>query len=519
MRWVTKGRVLALAPLGLLAAAMALRVHALGGVLTTDTLQLLHGTAATDACLHAGSLRCHDVGQWPLLQYLPALAVKRLGGSRSQAANALIYLNFASVLGTLALLWVAGARSRLPGGAQLAAVAGLVSPLLWYGVAGFGEATAAFAGTLFVVGVALRWHPALIAVALFAAGISKETALPFLLVFGLLALRAGHHTGRSRRTVAAAILAGAFAALAATVLFNLFRYGVPYNRYYADPDWMVSSLGDRARIVIAYLIAPNTGLLLFWPVACLVGGVAIAAGGRGRRTVALATLTLLALVVVFASWWSPFGWFAWGARFIVPWVPPFLALTLLAASAGAGEAMRRLLRSRALVLGTGAVALVLGLAQLGAFLGFVHVLDRFYAPPAAGACARFPRQNGLALIRAGDPAVHASSADCVVESAWGGGFVLRDAYREFRGARWIYAALYAAALAGLLTAASSRARGYGKTVAPVVASMIVIALTGQLAAASTRSSRAAPFGSITTAFSSSSSSKTPGAELTQSPNP
>jgi hypothetical protein len=459
-----KNHVLGLIPLLVLMGALAGREIGRGGVVTTDTLNLLDSTAGLDLCLDRGDLSCDEMGRWPPLQYIPALVFKRLGASFVDAANDLIYLNGLAVMAVLALLWVAGRRSGAPWLAPLAILAGLVSPLLWYGAAGFAEAVAASLTLLFVVAVALGWNPWLAGGALWAAALSKETALPFLVALGVIALLLRPRDDPRRRPLAIALGAGAAAAALTIGLVNLSRYGVPWNRYYVDPDWAVHGLGWRADFFAAQLVSPNAGLLWFWPLA--TAAVAAAGAGalrharrartlRGRPGLVLATVAVLAgLIATFASWWAPFGWVAYGPRLIVPWVPAVLALVLLAWGEQLGSLTRALLARPGRAVAVGVVALALGLPQLGAFLDPPRPLRNL---EEAGVCPPVP--DVLARIRAGDPEANRGHNVCTARFAWLHRPMMRDALRGIRGTRWLYAALYAAAVAGLvITARSATAR-------------------------------------------------------------
>jgi hypothetical protein len=449
----------ALVPLIVLLCAVSVREYVKGGVVTSDTLQLLDGTAAMDACLHAGRLRCHlAVSFWPPLQYIPALALKRIGASRATTENALIYLNGVAVLVTLALLWIVGRRSRAPGIAPLLVLAGLVSPLLWYGDSGFGEALAAAATTTMVVSILLGWNGAVTAFACCLAVISKETALPFVVVFGAAAIALRLHSTRSFRSHAIAIAGGAAAGVALIAALNLFRYGVPWNRYYLRSGWEVKSASRRAEFFAAELVAPNAGLVWFWPVASAI----VAACGyfcartlrathtlRGRAgALAAALVAFLLLLATFASWWSPFGWFALGGRLIVPWVPALLALCAAAAAEPVYAAFGRLARSLPVLVATTALVIVLGLAELGAMLDPLRPFALFNR----GGCR--PVAHLLERIPAGDATAHAAEDACLSERAWRERSVLEDTLHALGGANAWFATLYVFSVVGLVAAAA-----------------------------------------------------------------
>src|SRR5205823_13296851 len=127
--------------------------------------------------------RFGQVSYFPILQYLPGLALKRLGAHEIDVARGLIWINGLAVLGMLALL-VLLCRRR---GASTATMALLLlvvlsGPLLWYAESGYSEALSAFLVLLAVTAVLLEWPPAAVAAGCLLAGITKETAPAFVLL-------------------------------------------------------------------------------------------------------------------------------------------------------------------------------------------------------------------------------------------------------------------------------------------------------------------------------------------------
>src|SRR4051812_8739402 len=83
--------------------------------LTSDTFGLLNGVGVIDRCLHAhqwdcGSQGYGSIGPSAILQYLPALALKRLGATYDGAAHGLVWVNTAAFVLLLALLWHTGRK-------------------------------------------------------------------------------------------------------------------------------------------------------------------------------------------------------------------------------------------------------------------------------------------------------------------------------------------------------------------------------------------------------------------------
>lgn len=460
----SKAHLVGLVPLLILVAMLAGReVHAPGFV-AADTADLLHGVAALDGCLHAGHLRCDEgVDHWPPLQYIPALALKRMGLSFRDTGIALIYLNGLAVIGVLILLWLVGRRVRGPGLAPLAVLAGLVSPLLWYANVSFTDGMAAFFVVLLVAAIGLGWSPWIAGLATCVATLSKETAPPFLVALGGVALLAADLESARRRKIVIGAGAGLTAGLAGIAAFNLMRYGVPWNRYYIDPDWATKGVLWRADFFAAELVSPNAGILWFWPIAvAAIAASAVTAAAaarragsiRGRPALVGGTLLVLgALLVTFAGWWSPFGWYAWGSRFLVPWIPAVLCVLLLAWGEELGALARRVLNARVGLAAMFATAAVFGLAQLGAALRPVQVLRTFYEP---GCPPRPP--DLLDRIQAGDAGLHHIQNICTSHTAWISRPMLERSLHQVGGSRLPYALVYVLAVAGLIATARSSLR-------------------------------------------------------------
>jgi hypothetical protein len=311
-----------------------------------DTLQLYRGAAVALRCLEDGTFRnCgrspqelaaseqqyplrSAVGPFAFLQYPPAILMIKAGLSERHTLRGLALLSLAAYLALLGLLAYAG--RRWGAGLVLVAVGG---PLLFYATSTLAESLSAVLIVLATVAVLRRWHAAWIGVTAWLAAITKETAAPFVLAIGLIALLGIGSRPRSRGAYAG-LVAGCLAGAVTGALFNVFRYGTVLNEDELGAVWGESyggnilplSLGQRLLHFAGLLVAPNGGLLFFWPLAVAVLLLALRRSWRGLAIWA----TLLVLTAGFASYFNPFGWFAWGPRLLLPWIP---ALALLAVAA------------------------------------------------------------------------------------------------------------------------------------------------------------------------------------------
>lgn len=232
----------------------------------------------------------------------------------------------------------------------------LASPLLFYAHNTFGEMAAASLTVLFVAALVTRRSWPLVAGAAFLAGITKETAAPFLLALAVivaLGLRAqGTSIGRGRIV---GVVVGLGSAVVANAAFNVFRYGGVANLDYTRGRFGQPRppIDERLELFGGLFFAPNAGIVAFWPIAAmLLVAVAIFALPGARSRPAASRWPAVALVGVFlalqaglASWQSPFGWFAWGPRLTLPWIPAFLAVAVVLHGKELESAVRWLTRT------------------------------------------------------------------------------------------------------------------------------------------------------------------------------
>lgn len=125
---------------------------------------------------------------------------------------------------------------------------------------------------------------------------------------------------------ASACLAGLAPWLAVVLWYNWLRSGSIWGPGYAPWNWEVSlSWEVFGKQLVAYLLAPGRGILVFCPVVVLA---IIGARGAWRKQPALVGAALL----LFAPYWlfhaarvAPDSW-AWGPRYLVPVLGPLMLL-------------------------------------------------------------------------------------------------------------------------------------------------------------------------------------------------
>jgi hypothetical protein len=367
--------------------------------LTSDTFALLNGVGVVDHCLHAHKWACGQsgfgsIGSSPLLQFIPALTFKRLGATYDTTAHGLAWVNTASVVLLLLLLWRTGRSIGDRRLSILLALMAVTSPLLWYSSAGFAEAFAALAVTAFTCAVVTRSRGLLMGTSLWLAAISKEPALPFLLALAFVVLRQPVADGvRVTRGQITGLAVGAVAALATNIGFNAFRSaeGIasgsrPLASSLSHIAAPAPTIAEKAEAAVGLVLAPNVGLLWFWLVAlgCIALGLAAAwrRAGAARAFVGTPAFGAVVVFVLFiggvSSFVAPYGFVAFGPRYLVPWVPSIVVIALSDWPA-CSELLHRLRAHTRTVAAIAVVIVLLAVSQLTAFLNPVRAYDHFQA--------------------------------------------------------------------------------------------------------------------------------------------
>jgi hypothetical protein len=278
-----------------------------------------------------------------------------------------------AVLGMLLLVAFPVRRLLGPEWAVVLAIAIITAPLVVYALLPWGEALAAFLTFAFVV-VACQRRPAWLFALAVLAGITKETAAPFLLVLGLVCARSAADRFLPPTRLLLPLVGGVLAGFAVNLLFNVFRFGTTANIYYtAFPR--VPGLGRRFKYAVSLWFAPNVGVLWFWFLAAvIVAGLVVATVLLVIRhlrepLVWLPPAIVVGLIALFtaglASWYSPFGWIAWGPRHMLPFLPAFLLAGVWTAREPMTAGLRWTIQRAVPLAAVTVVVVVLGFAQAG----------------------------------------------------------------------------------------------------------------------------------------------------------
>jgi hypothetical protein len=329
-----------------------------------DTPFVLDGTNALTDCLSRGDfVACgytghlnvwglmSPIGDWPLLQHLPDLIATSLGISgHPDRVKILVVLNVVAVVSSVLLARIVLSRAGQPAWFWGFLLVVLSGPLLAYTSISWGEALASGVLACFAAAALLQAPPAVVMLAALGACMTKETAYPFVIAIGLLGLvLARRRTGRPIRRHAVWGAAGVGVAFVLASLLNVVRFGSVLNTNYLQPELHTPGIGRKLEYAIGLLVAPNGGILFFWPSATvlLLAACVLPLAFRSRRRLDARLALVLAAVVTglaigLSEWWTPF-WVAWGPRLTLPWVLPLVLIALVAYGEPLGELARRLL--------------------------------------------------------------------------------------------------------------------------------------------------------------------------------
>lgn len=269
---------------------------------------------------------------------------------------------------------------RLEDGAEvtaltLAAIAALATPLAVYAKTIFPQVVeSALLMTCFVR--AREWRalprPKIARWLGVACGFAVLTRTAFLVVVPIFAAwlivtGAESHSKRKRALFGFVVPVAAAAVILGWV--NWLKWGSPFDSGLHDAYMIFST--DLWFGLTGLLVSPGKGLLLYAPVLLVSIVFAPSLWRAGRAEVLLALAVTAAYLGVYARWYDWPGGLAWGPRFLIPLIAPWLALTARALAVHP-------LSSRRWLLGTGLVGA--GIQFLGASL-YPHwiVLDGY--PP------------------------------------------------------------------------------------------------------------------------------------------
>jgi hypothetical protein len=348
-----------------------------------DTGVLVTGTHAALDCIkdgtftncgHVAGTDASSVGAFAIFQYLVAAPMVAVGWGDATVERGLAWVSTLAVAGMVVLALTVGRRVLGRRWAVVLVLAMVSGPMVLYGLIPFGEALSTFLYFAFALAACTRrWR--WIAVTMFTACLTKETVAPFLFVIGAVCARDDDDGWLPPARVTVSMVGGAVAAGVVNTAFNIFRFGTWSNLTYNAPFTRVPGVPIKVKLALADWLAPNVGVLFFWTVTALVlFGVLVATVVTIVRRPRQPRRWLPALVVVvttavftgaLASWWSTFGWLAWGPRLTLPLLPALVVAALRAASESLDTGLRWLVGSVPRAVVTAVVLAVLAVGQAG----------------------------------------------------------------------------------------------------------------------------------------------------------
>jgi hypothetical protein len=331
----------------LLSVALVLQRGGAHHLANGDTAVLVKGLPSISKCLsrrilidcnaHLSADNLPTVSKFPLIQTFPAYVFHVFGASAATVTDLLGWLN---AIVTVAFIGSACWWCYHRAGLRLAVLCGLLlapGMLIPYSGQTLAEplAAAALCGTVLAAARRDRVSPWLLGLAILAVT-GKETAAPFVILFGLAGVAFSGAARPVARRAAVTLAVGAAIGVALSATFNVFRYGSLLNLAYLDePRPLPASIPLSAA---GFLISPNASIALFWPGAAVAVVVLVMALLRGspctlgerrvRAGAALALIGFFGTIAALSLWWDPYGWYAWGPRLLLPAACAVIVLVL-----------------------------------------------------------------------------------------------------------------------------------------------------------------------------------------------
>ena len=316
-----------------------------------DSTQVYQGAQCLLFWLQGRARTLGDVRGFPLFQYLSGMAAV-WAGEKGIPVNVFWVWSACSALALVGIVIIfqrAGRRIKQPALSWVMSVVILGGPLVVYVPKTLNEVVAALLALAFAGAVTGTGAPVACALLFFLTGITKETAAPMLLVIwiGGLWMRRLPLSRRDRFMHGAAMAAASVLTVGTNAGFNLVRYRTVWNVHYLAPVYLVNYWPHRLQYCLALWIAPNGGVAMFWPVLVILAIGLVVLGCRAGRIApaVIVAIVLGALTVGLSGWYMPFGWWAWGPRLMLPWLPACALILIKGYPAEAARLVDRALRN------------------------------------------------------------------------------------------------------------------------------------------------------------------------------
>jgi hypothetical protein len=317
-------------------------VSSLSPALEGDTRVLVSWAQNMLNCVDQGQyVGCVHGGHFPLFQYIPSFILISLGAEQEHILQTLAYISLVSFGGIIGV-FLSYSRTLKTRSLRYAFLLLLLSsPLVGYARSSFGEMLGAFfifSCTVVCLKRGSGWLLFLLSV---LVCITKDFAFLFLALLATASLMPDIvlHPSRVRRQIVGVAL-GLFFGVSVVAAFNYFRTGAVYNTLLLADYMLVPTMLKQLDFFFGLWLAPNGGLLFFWPAFVIALGIIgyqslstrqgslLSAFSIEKAPLLCIVLVLFGLTSGLSRWWAPFGWIAWGPRLMLLWLPA-LGLLLL----------------------------------------------------------------------------------------------------------------------------------------------------------------------------------------------
>ncbi|HZZ82561.1 MAG TPA: hypothetical protein VFE62_28945 [Gemmataceae bacterium] len=289
--------------------------------------------------------------------FVPVILLREVkppvGGGKAGGANWAIFTNI-TLFGPLSiafLLWLVHAYARQDGGSPgdalwVTLAAGLTTPLLVYSKTMFPQNLEAIALMAMLL-LAARWRQSGSGIAALALGLATAVGVmsrpifPPVLLAPCYLLLAGQRSWRER--VVALVLFAIPVALAGGLVggWNHIRWGSPFDfGRHRDEETFTTPLYEG---LYGLLASPGKGLLIYAPALLVPLMLLRSLWQRGRAEVIFVLAASFAYLGLYGCWYDWQGGLAWGPRFLIALIAPWLALLPRAFSTSPIGAARLLL--------------------------------------------------------------------------------------------------------------------------------------------------------------------------------
>jgi len=296
-----------------------------------DTVALVDSANALTKCFRSRQFHgCPGSYHFGLIQHVPAFAMQMAGLSPKTTVEVLGLINLAFFPSFVASLWLFLKPALRPYGVLLV----FAGPLVVYAGSSFGELLQSVVFVYFAVAVFKKNRPLILLMGILAASTRESAFVALIFVVVAIAVSDGWREVLKKRLQILWGFAGIFLGLVLIEIFNLWRFDSLSNPTYTSPLLFTRQLSTNLSSFFGLWFAPGGGVLVFWLVSgliCLFVPVcSLCQKSPKKRESSIAILINLTLATAtLATWFSPFGWNAWGPRLLIPTIAMIGFVTLL----------------------------------------------------------------------------------------------------------------------------------------------------------------------------------------------